>query len=164
MQAGDGSLAIDLRYKNGKSRFIGREAERIASIVVPKVNRFGGNKAAVADAVRVIEDGGGPEGYLESLARRGHILMPASDTRTRGRGRWNSGWSNKNTLGLFALLTAQRLALEMSLHEEAERRALRGELLELERAWRDAEEIAGISDDLLVPESVDGAFERLKSG
>jgi hypothetical protein len=52
----------------------------------------------------------------------------------------------------------------MSLHEEAERRALQGELMELERAWRDAEEIAGIADDLLLPESIGGAVERLKRG
>ena len=52
----------------------------------------------------------------------------------------------------------------MSLHEEAERRALRGELMELERAWREAEEIAGIADDLLLPDSIGGAFERLKRG
>lgn len=44
-----------------------------------------------------------------------------------------------------------RLALEMAVHEEDERRALEGELWRLERAWRDAEEIAAISDDLLLP-------------
>ena len=43
-----------------------------------------------------------------------------------------------------------RLALEMALHEEQERRALEGELWVLERAWREAEEIAEISDNLLV--------------
>jgi hypothetical protein len=51
----------------------------------------------------------------------------------------------------------------MALHEDAERRALEGELEELERAWRDAEEIAGISDDLLLPESVSMDLERMKS-
>ena len=45
-----------------------------------------------------------------------------------------------------------RLALEMSLHEEDERRALAGELWRLEQAWREAEEIAAIADDLLLPE------------
>ena len=47
-----------------------------------------------------------------------------------------------------------RLALEMSLHEDSERRALEGELAELETAWRRAEEIAAIADDLLVPDAV----------
>jgi hypothetical protein len=36
----------------------------------------------------------------------------------------------------------------MSLHEETERRALEGELALLEAAWREAEEIARISDTL----------------
>ena len=52
----------------------------------------------------------------------------------------------------------------MALHEESERRAMHGELSELERAWREAEEIAGISDSLLLPSSVSAAFEKLKKG
>jgi hypothetical protein len=46
-----------------------------------------------------------------------------------------------------------RLALEMASHEDTERRALEGELALLEAAWRQAEEIASIADDLLTPES-----------
>jgi hypothetical protein len=34
----------------------------------------------------------------------------------------------------------------MAANEDAERRALRGELWSLERAWREAEEVAGIAD------------------
>jgi hypothetical protein len=40
----------------------------------------------------------------------------------------------------------RRLALEMAVHDELEREALRGELAALEAAWRQAEEIAGIAD------------------
>ena len=53
-----------------------------------------------------------------------------------------------------------RLALEMSLHEERERRALEGELWILEQAWREAEEIAAIADDLLLPAHTDEFFDR----
>jgi hypothetical protein len=53
-----------------------------------------------------------------------------------------------------------KLALEMALHEEQERRALEGELWRLERAWEEAEEIAGISDNLLLPEGVDDFIEE----
>jgi hypothetical protein len=49
----------------------------------------------------------------------------------------------------------RRLAFEMALHEEQERRALEGELKALEQAWRQAEEIAKIADDLLVPETAE---------
>ena len=53
-----------------------------------------------------------------------------------------------------------RLALEMALHEEQERRALEGELWLLEQAWKEAEEIAAISDDLLLPARTDAFFDR----
>jgi hypothetical protein len=49
----------------------------------------------------------------------------------------------------------------MALHEERERRALEGELKLLEVAWREAEEVAAISDDLLLPP---GATERIAAG
>ena len=52
-----------------------------------------------------------------------------------------------------------KLALEMALHEEQERRALEGELWLLEKAWKEAEEIADISDKLFLPE---GAEELLR--
>jgi hypothetical protein len=50
----------------------------------------------------------------------------------------------------------------MALHEESERRAMQGELAELERAWREAEEVAAIADDLLVPSGVRSALDRLR--
>jgi hypothetical protein len=37
----------------------------------------------------------------------------------------------------------------MAANEDAERRAMQGELTELETAWREAEEIAAIADNLL---------------
>jgi hypothetical protein len=54
-------------------------------------------------------------------------------------------------LGAMHLSPVERLALEMSVHEESERRALEGELATLEAAWRDAETIAAICDDDLTP-------------
>jgi hypothetical protein len=55
-----------------------------------------------------------------------------------------------------------KLALEMALHEEQERRALAGELKGLEMAWRAADEVAQIADDLLVPPEVTDDLARLK--
>ncbi len=158
-RADDGSMALNLRFKNGGRTFTGREAERIASIVLPKVNRFGGDKAAVADAVKEIETTGGAEGYLERLAKLG---QPMTRVRTGKSGWWNDRGKDFYSGGLFALPGPHRLALEMALHEEAERRAVEGELVELERAWREAEEIAGIADSLLVPEDVDASMEKMR--
>jgi hypothetical protein len=162
MSDSDGSLMIDLRFKNGHQMFSGREAERIAAIVIPKVNRYGGSKDAVADAVRQIEAGGGPESFVSRVSANAYDYTRPMMAPPRGRrGRWNTS-RNYSKLGLFGLPASQRLALEMALHEESERRALDGELGDLERAWREAEEIAGIADNLLVPESVQGSMEQLR--
>jgi hypothetical protein len=157
----EGLFAIDLRFKNGQARFEGREAERIAAIVVPQVNRFGGAKDTIAQAVNLIESSRGTEGFLEQVAQRAPVIR--SPTRWQGR-RWRGGYSSRAlNQGLFALPTPERLALEMALHEEAERKALEGELLELERAWKDAEEVAAISDDMFVSPGIAGALERMRS-
>jgi hypothetical protein len=154
----DGTLAIDLRYKNGQSRFEGPEAVRIASIVVPAVNRFGGSRATVATAVGHIERVGGPERYVELLARRAEVATAVKGRRHRFGKKGHVGKT-----GLYGLTTVDRLGLEMALHEEGERRAMDGELTLLEAAWRDAEEIAAIADDMFLPESVKSDLERLRA-
>jgi hypothetical protein len=45
-----------------------------------------------------------------------------------------------------------RLAIEMAAHEEQERRFLTLHLSVLEDAWKEAEQIAAIADDLLLPD------------
>jgi hypothetical protein len=52
----------------------------------------------------------------------------------------------------------------MALHEERERRALEGELRLLETAWKEAEEIAAISDDLVLPPGAREMIERERGG
>jgi len=166
---GDGRLVLDLRhkmledeprYRIGRTRFVGRDAERVAAVVVAAVNRFGAPKQGVAEAVQTIEDAGGPQKFLEHTARAQGMLEQFAQSspafayaiRPSSRRRRPMGGFPTHT-GLFALPKNGRLALEMALHEEAERRALDGELEELERAWRDAETVAAISDDLLIPDS-----------
>lgn len=56
-----------------------------------------------------------------------------------------------------------RLALEMLLHEDLERRSLDGELWRLERAWQSAEEIAAIADGLLVSDDIETKIKALAS-
>src|SRR5437763_16823126 len=55
----DGTLAIDLRYKNGHARFEGPEAVRIASVVFPSLNGFGGSRQTVPPPVDGVEHVGG---------------------------------------------------------------------------------------------------------
>lgn len=158
-RAADGSLALNLRFKNGQGRFTGEEAARIAAIIVPKVNRFGGSRREIGTAVEAIEATGGSEAFLSEVAR--HPLVVAE----RGS---RASWSRRQSArylkaGLFGLPRPTRLALEMALHEAAERRAMEGELQVLEAAWRDAEEIAAIADNLFVPESVEERLRELKA-
>ncbi len=160
-RAKDGSLQLDLRFKNGSEVFTGPEAERVAAIVVPKLNRFGGKKQVVGDAVDDIEHQGGSEKYLAYLSSFAPQLM-TSMTWGVSASKAKRRQQQFNKYGLYSLPERYRLALEMALHEESERRAMEGELAELELAWREAEEIAGISDNLLVPESVDEQFRKMK--
>jgi hypothetical protein len=50
----------------------------------------------------------------------------------------------------------------MAAHEDHERAAVEGELALLEQAWREAEEIAKIADDLTLPDRVRAALARLR--
>jgi hypothetical protein len=71
------------------------------------------------------------------------------------------------TRGEFPLVEVApevRLALEMTAHEETERRALAGELTLLEREWRDAERLAAISDALSVPASIEAEYQARSHG
>lgn len=133
----------------------GPDAARAAGLLFPAANRFGAAGSDVRAAVSRIEHAGDPSTYLASAAR-----MAATTRRLSARMSMFSGQSSKE--GLFALPKVDRLAIEMALQEAFERRAMEGELAELERAWRDAEEIAAISDDLLTPPSVVSALEALK--
>jgi len=65
-------------------------------------------------------------------------------------------------LGSFRLPTRKVCVCTRPAHEDSERRALEGELHVLEAAWKDAEEIAGIADDMFLPESVADDLARLK--
>ncbi len=168
-RAENGSMELELRCTGNvrpilgsgpdiTRRFEGAEAQRVAAVLLPKVNRFGGSARHVAEAVREIDAMGTAARFIDELTgmARGYTYITANP-----HGRWSRDRDFKDK-GLFRLPAHKRLALEMALHEEAERRAIEGELAELERAWRDAEEIAGIADNLAMPPGVDAALQDLK--
>jgi hypothetical protein len=126
-------------------RLTGPAALQAASRMLPHLNRGGGNVLDVREAVELLDSAGGATALFARLARGG-------GTAPGGGGRVEFGG-----LGQRA-----RLALEMAAHEEQERRALDGELRALEAAWRAAEEIAAIADDLLLPERVARRLAQLK--
>jgi len=70
------------------------------------------------------------------------------------------GWTGARPHRIATAEPGLQLALEMAANEETERLALKGELRLLEREWREAEEMAAISDDLLLPGTL---VERIRS-
>jgi hypothetical protein len=114
--------------------------------VLTHVNQEGASRKDLSKAMVLFEASGGAEGFLAGADR----LTPP--------------WKQKEgRLQLAALRAPDRLALEMALNEDSERRALEGELHLLLEAWREAEELAGISDALTVPPNVEHALGQMKS-
>jgi hypothetical protein len=155
----DGELGLHLTYAGGVYDLTGDVARRAAGLILPAANRFGGSKSQVAGAVSWIEGRGSAEDFLRGIAHsagRGAISAPRpviGKFLRSGRRSWMD--QDQDVTGLAGYDTTLRLALEMALHEDAERRALDGELAQLEEAWRDAEEIAGIADNMFLPPGVD---------
>ena len=140
----DGAPGFGVEINRGlrKAWFEGEDARRVAAAIVPFVNHWGGTRNTVRRAVNEIESSGHPGRFLTEVANREHRGLTGRTGYVR------------------AMPTSVTLALEMSLHEEQERRALEGELWILEQAWREAEEIAAIADKLLLPAHADEFFER----
>lgn len=116
--------------------------------ILPRVNRQGAGKDTVQTAVGVLEDAPTTDALIAMLAR-----SPSGSWKPKKEG----------DRSLQALRSELRLALEMTTHEEAERRWLAGELVELEQAWRDAEELAAIADKLGIPADVEARLEAMRS-
>ncbi|MDE0259908.1 MAG: hypothetical protein OXR82_16170 [Gammaproteobacteria bacterium] len=139
---GDLGFGVEIRRSLRKAWFAGEDARRVAAAVVPHLNGWGGSRSTVQRAVAEIESSGHPSRFLADVANRDRVGALRQEGRIRGM--------SKPT----------RLALEMSLHEEQERRALEGELWILEQAWKEAEKIAAIADSLLLPARADEFFDR----
>jgi len=135
-------FGIEVRRGNRTARFLGENARRVATALVPGLNERGGSRQTVQLAVRKIESAGHPVRFLNEVGKLGDLYKAGAPVQVRD------------------LAQSTRLALEMSLHEEQERRVLEGELRMLVQAWREAEEIAAISDNLLLPAGTDAFFDR----
>ena len=136
--------------------FEGDDAGRAINALLPLVNGAGANAHCIREAVTQIESHGDPHRFIADSSERGSATatrkLPTFGRRRKIR-RSGPGWVHK-------MPKPMRLALEMALHEEQERRALEGELWILEQAWKEAEEIAAISDSLVLPAGTDAFLER----
>ena len=121
----------------------GDTAVRALGKLLPQLNRFGGSRDRVSEAVSLIERETDPLRFFDVAAR---------ELRTREKPK------------ISALPESMRLALEMAAHEDSERRALEGELALLEQAWKEAEEVAAIADNMFLPAFVDDWMRRHRKG
>jgi hypothetical protein len=119
------------------AKLSGETAVRAMAAMLPVLNRGGGRSREVEDAVQLVESAGELREMLELAARlRRRSELSAS--------MWTGSATQDDTL--FRLARPVRLALEMALHEDDERRALAGELGALYARWEEAERIARIAD------------------
>lgn len=131
----------------------GPAAAGLINVALLRINKSGAGRRGVESALLRLTAAGGAGVFIRHTAGRALGLevpgletgdMFGSSSRQAIRGAREQAlrpvplWSDS---GLA-------LALEIALQEEAERRALEGDLAELQAMWRQAEEIADIADRL----------------
>ena len=141
--SGEAGWEVGLPHQKRIVTLHGDDAVRVLGKLLPESNRFGGTKERVAEAVALLERESNPLRFFDVVARQ-------ATSRARPQ--------------LGALPEATRLALEMAAHEDTERRALEGELALLEQAWKEAEEVAAIADNMFLPSFVEDWMRKHRKG
>jgi hypothetical protein len=130
-----------LRWKVNAPPVAGAQALPLLRGVLTIANFSGGRTATVNDAVQLLHRYDSPDDFVRKLARA----------------------SDKTGLRRIGMIPpAARIALEMALHDEAESRALDGELELLRAEWEAAEEIAGIADGMFLSPGLTAKLESLR--
>ena len=140
LDAFENGWSVRMSPLSGSPSLTGNHAIHALRAATTFTNYYGGRKAEVDAAFDLLDAVGDPGAYITRLARVGPE-----------RGFTDIG-SYPNEI---------RLALEIALHDDVERRALAGELAALEAEWAMAEEIARIADNLLLPHSVTEGYDAL---
>lgn len=167
----DGVWRLRVRHDLGIATLTGREAMKTARVLLTALNDGSAPESLVRDAVAKLDDAADtqnffgrvgalalatswgrvpallarnvPPGESESMAERLIVRLTTRSFWSRG------GTGSEERTPLHWIPDVDRLALEMAANEDVERKALAGELRQLEEAWREAEEIAAIADHLL---------------
>lgn len=165
----DSPWRIRLVHDGGATTLAESSGLRVAGKMLATLNVGAATDAEVQHAVAKLDDAGDPDGYftrVASLAMRTswgrfpnaprgetaeakgtfaeRLAVQLSNRSFWGRG----GTGSEEHTPLFRLPGVDRLALEMAANEDIERRALLGELASLHDAWKEAEEIAAIADEM----------------
>src|SRR5262245_35231956 len=174
----DAPWQLKLEHDAGVATLAHSPALRVAGKMLATLNVGVASQAEVQHAIAMLDDAGDPEGYftrVASLAMRTSWgrFPDAKDAADEPKGSFSeklalqlanrSFWGRGGTgsdekTPLFRLPAVDRLALEMAPNEDIERRAWMGELEALHAAWKDAEEIAAIADEMFA----DDVLEEFK--
>ena len=111
---------------------------------LPRLHPGGFTRDEVRRAAEGLEAKGSTELYFEDMARS-YLTLPKYHQR------------------MSDLSALSRLTLEMASTGRIEAGTSSADIALLERAWREAEEIAAIADSLGLPRSVEGIFAKLRN-
>jgi hypothetical protein len=142
----------------GRTDIRGEAAIRVAAQLLPRLNRAGASPRQLKEAVALATEHEDPSIAFERAASLA-VMHHRADHIVGFMRSWNDFGKGAR---LARVPTELRLALEMVSHEDSERRALEGELYLLEDAWKEAEEIAAISDDMFLPEDISRRLTEMK--
>lgn len=165
---------LRVRHDQGLSTLHGQDAIKAARVLLTALNDGSAPESMVRSACIRLDEAGHSDNYF---ARIGALALSTSwgrlpvsrhrkfqepeTTHARSaaerlivrlttRSFWSRGGTGSEARSLlYRLPDIDRLALEMAASEDAERRALQGELRALREAWQEAEEVAAIADHLL---------------
>lgn len=173
---------VQVAHDEGTSTLVESHGLRAAGKLLATLNFGVASSIEVQHAIAKLDDAGDPNNFFTRIASL--VLRtswgrfpdapepPANPDATIQRSQperlalslanrsfWGRGSTTSEAqTALFRLPAVDRLALEMASNEDVERRAMHGELAALHSAWKEAEEIAVISDELFSDE----VFEEFK--
>jgi len=164
---------LKVRHDKGLSMLEGVEAMKVARVLLTALNDGTAPESMVRAALLKLDDAGRTDNYFTRVTALAvstswgrlpivktrmfqELTSPGERTlaerlivRLTSRSFWSQGGTGSEERSFLHRVPAvDRLALEMAANEDAERRALMGELAQLEEAWREAEEVAAIADHL----------------
>jgi hypothetical protein len=138
-----GAWSLDYEHANEDLHLAGTAATHTLRGLLTVANYTGAPSAEINAAVELLAAAQTPGEYISRLARASQ----------------RSGVTE-----LHHFPADVRCALEMALHDDAERRAMEGELDSLKAEWMLAEEVAHIADDMFLPSTLSARIEELRSG
>jgi len=163
---------LRMKHSYGRLTLSGDEALRVTARLLARANGSGASRGLIAESTARLMDAVSPDAlvrasavYSAALAEE-HTALVRRNVALMDNGLFGGTQKmdeTRNPGSLVLLAPPTRLALEMALHEHSEAMAIEGDLAPLIAAWREAEEIAGIADTLLVPTAIDAKLDALRS-